>query len=208
MGGKEGQPAAICCVSLWSGAGKPQGRTLGTGAMAVRYRPRFPRFTSPPPRPIQPEGPFRDWAPREWQGARQDSKHALLPAIRGRGQDWSLVAPPIVQHLQSGPKAERTDDQGKAERDGARQNSKSGSVQHRCRTVNHRRVGVNSPPRLGNERLRSDSGPNRNVPPGVLSRWPKNPQAIGTIRWSLVAGVLEFCRATRDSLLESCRANY
>lgn len=74
--------------------------------------------------------------------------------------------------------------------------------------ANHRRVVVDSPPRLGNKRIGSDSGSNRNVPPGVLSRWPKNPQATRTIRWSLVAGVLEFCRATRDSLLESCRANY
>lgn len=77
-----------------------------------------------------------------------------------------------------------------------------------ARGMNHGQAAADPPPRLGNERIGSDSGPNRNVPPGVLSRPAKNPQATRTIRWSLVAGVLEFCRATRDSLLESCRANY
>lgn len=99
-------------------------------------------------------------------------------------------------------------DAAKAGRMGARQNSKPRVRIGSARGMNHGRVTVDSAPRLGNKRIGSDSGPNRNVPPGVLSRPAKNPQAIGTIRWSLVAGVLEFCRATRDSLLESCRANY
>lgn len=192
--------------------------------MAVRYRPRFPRSTSTPPRPTRPGRLF--WNGAEPVSGGSETRLQTFPCRpycrphcrrhQGQGRGWSLVAPPcrpIPGSIPgSGPAApagtNKDGDAAKAGRKGARQNSKPRVRIGSARGMNHGQAAVDSAPRLGNKRIGSDSGPNRNVPPGVLSRPAKNPQAIGTIRWSLVAGVLEFCRATRDSLLESCRANY
>ncbi|WP_170296040.1 hypothetical protein [Azospirillum brasilense] len=67
--------------------------------------------------------------------------------------------------------------------------------------------------RPGESRSESPDRPSRRKPAirkaksGVLSRHPKLPQVERVIPWSVVAGFLDSCRATRDSLLESCRSN-
>ena len=101
--------------------------------MAVRYRPRFPPFTSTPPRPTRPERLFRDGGGR---GARQDSKHC------SSGNGWpgpgpgsrleSCRAPPPFRRRRRRIGADPAGDRRKAGPDGARQNSKSGSRRHRC----------------------------------------------------------------------------
>lgn len=165
-------------------------------ASSKRERDKTPNIPLPTPPPAPPSAAQRP-------GSRLESCRAPCRPIPGSSPDPSPDLGPTAPAGMNG-----AGEAAKAGRRGARQNSKPRVRIGSAWGMNHGRVTVDSAPRLGNKRIGSDSGPNRNVPPGVLSRPAKNPQAIGTIRWSLVAGVLEFCRATRDSLLESCRANY
>lgn len=104
MGGKEGQPAAICCVNIIKGTGKTLAST-----MAVRYRPRFPGFTSTPPRLTRPERLFREGAPGELGGSSQGGETRLQtpspPAPAARVKVGVLSRPPAVQPPRPGSQA-------------------------------------------------------------------------------------------------------
>ncbi|CAO3441287.1 hypothetical protein [Azospirillum endophyticum] len=68
--------------------------------MAVRYRPRFPRFTSTPPRPTRPERLLWEATGRGLEGARQDSKRLHRP-------------PAFHQEAGGGPRMARVGGQGR-----------------------------------------------------------------------------------------------
>ena len=159
-----------------------------------------------------PAGPLPEPLP-ERCGARTKAKAATRAETRGAARiEVGVLSRPPPPKVGSGsgntaPTAPRERSGGRG-RDRTPNSGTDPTGKREDSAVTRGRLAADPLLRLGKKRIGGDSRPNRNVPPGVLSRRPKNPQAIGTIRWSLVAGVLEFCRATRDSLLESCRANY
>lgn len=150
--------------------------------MAVRYRPRFPRSTSTPPRPIRPGRPFRE-------EARQDSKRDGS-AIRKPGQRPGPRLESCRAPLPGGPRRPRSDGRsGRTQGDrGATElqtGPRTGPMRSRETRAGHGRFAFATRKRANRKRF------------GVESKCPA---------WSLVASA-EKSTGNADYPLESCRGS-